>query len=135
MYQFTDSFTAQRTPYSATGVRAIVGQTTANITFTIPAIAYTPEDYHINFTGLELQNTLNSSTPLSSSSNISTVDEVFHITLTGLEEANTYNYTVVSTNCIGSTSTDVINFTTLPAGERSILLILTVMIIIVSLML
>ena len=40
---------------------------------------------------------------------------MYQITLTDLEEANTYNFTVVSTNCIGSTSAEAMNFSTLSA--------------------
>ena len=39
-------------PYPATNVSVTVGQTTATISFTVPAIAYTPETYNINYTGM-----------------------------------------------------------------------------------
>ena len=42
---------------------------------------------------------------------------MYQIKLTGLEEANTYNFTIVSTNCIGNTSSETMNFTTLPASK------------------
>ena len=49
--------------------------------------------------------------------NITAVNLMYQIILTGLEEANTYNFTVVSTNCIGNTSSETMNFTTLPASK------------------
>ena len=52
--------------------------------------------------------------------NITDVNVRYQITLSNLEEANTYNFTVVSTNCIGSTSTVVMNFTTLPSCKCNI---------------
>ena len=109
-------------PYSVTDVSVTVGQTTANISFTVPAIAYTPETYNINYTGIEFQSTLTSSSQAMSTDNITDVNVRYQITLSNLEEANTYNFTVVSTNCIGSTSTVVMNFTTLPSCKYNILL-------------
>ena len=103
--------TAQRSPCAATDISLTVGQTNCTIYFTIPSIACTPEIYHINYIGLELQNTL------TTSSNITAVNLMYQIILTGLEEANTYNFTVVSTNYIGNTSSETMNFTTLPASK------------------
>ena len=104
-------------PDPVTDVSVTVGQTTATISFTVPAIAYTPETYNINYTGLEFQSTLTSSSQVMSTVNITDVNVRYQITLSNLEEANTYNFTVVSTNCIGSTSTVVMNFTTLPSSK------------------
>ena len=67
--------------------------------------------------GLELQNTLTTSSSLVGTDNITAVNMMYQIILTGLEEANTYNFTVVSTNCIGNTSSETMNFTTLPASK------------------
>ena len=106
---------AQRTPYPATDINVIAGQTIATISFTIPAIAYTPETYNINYTGLEFQFKLTSSSQIMSTGNITDVKVRYQITLSNLEEANTYSFSVVSTNCIGSTNTILMNFTTLPS--------------------
>ena len=107
---------AAERPLIPIDVNTSVAETSANITFTIPAIAYTPEQYHIEFIGMELQNNLTNSTVISGTGNITATDLVYTITLNGLEEANSYNFSVVSTNCQGSTRTQVENFTTLPAG-------------------
>ena len=107
--------TAQRKPYPVINVTSIVGEINCTIYFTIPFIAYTPEIYHINYIGLELQNTLTTSSSLVGTNNITAVNLMYQIILTGLEEANTYNFTVVSTNCIGNTSSETMSFSTLPA--------------------
>ena len=78
-------------------VSILVSQTTANITFSIPAIAYTQEQYRIEFIGLELQNTLMNSTVIDGEQNTSTISQSYSVTLTGLEESNSYNFTIVST--------------------------------------
>ena len=108
---------AQRSPHAAIDISSTVGQTNCTIYFTIPSIAYTPEIYHINYIGLELQNTLTTSSSLVGTNNITAVNLMYQITLTNLEEANTYNFTVVSTNFIGNTSSETMNFTTLPASK------------------
>ena len=104
-----------RNPHAVIDISSTVGQTNCTIYFTIPSIAYTPETYHINYIGLELQNTLTTSSSLVGTDNITAVNLMYQIILTGLEEANTYNFTVVSTNCIGNISTETMSFSTLPA--------------------
>ena len=120
-------------PNFVTDVSVTVGQTNANISFTVPAIAYTSETYNVNYTGLEFQSTLNSSSQIMSTDNITDVNVRYQITLSNLEEANTYNFTVVSTNCIGSSiSTIVMNFTTLPSCKCNILLTICIVVSIYS---
>ena len=108
-------FIAARSPYVPANVTTTVTQTTATFTFIISAIAYTPEIYYIQYIGLELQNVLSSSTLVIGPDDITIIDETYSITLSGLEEANTYEFTVVSTNCVGNVTTEVMDFTTLPA--------------------
>ena len=106
---------ASQLPYSAQDIRVVsLMNTIATISFTIPSIAYTPETYTIQYIGLDLQNMLKGSIS-EQSPNITATNMKYQITLTGLEEANTYNFTVVSTNCIGNTSSQTMSFTTLPA--------------------
>ena len=105
---------AESLPNEAVYVAASTGPTTANITFTILNIAYTPENYSISYEGLELQTTITDSMTVMSSSNISATNEQYSILLSGLEEDNTYSFNIVSTNCIGSTNTSIMNFTTQP---------------------
>ena len=99
-------------PVVATNIISAAGATTANISFIISNIAYTPESYTIRYTGQTFQTTPATSMLRMSSDNISMVNESYIFTLRGLEEANTYTYTVHSTNCHGTTSTAVMSFTT-----------------------
>ena len=105
-------------PVVATSVISTAGAITANISFIIPNIAYTPENYTIRYTGKTFQTTQATSMPRMSSDNISAVNERYMFTLRGLEEANTYNFTVNSTNCHGTTSTAVMNFTTISTRKE-----------------
>ena len=57
-----------------------------------------------------------------SSDNISMTNERYMFTLRGLEEANTYSFTVDSTNCNGTTSTAVMNFTTESTCKKGMVL-------------
>ena len=108
---------ASQAPYSAQDISVVsLMNTSATISFTIPSIAYTLETYTIQYIGLDLSNMLKNSIS-EQSPNITATNMNYQITLSGLEEANTYNFTVVSTNCIGNTSSDTMNFTTLPGCE------------------
>ena len=71
--------------------------------------------HYIQYIGQELQNVLRSSTLVTGPDDITVINTMYSITLTGLEEANTYEFTVVSTNCIGNATTEVMEFTTLSA--------------------
>ena len=112
MFLLISFFTAISSPVVATIIMLSAGATTANISFIIPNIAYTPENYTIRYTGETFQTTQATLMLRMSSDNISTVNERYMFILRGLEEANTYIYTVDSTNCNGTTSTAVMNFTT-----------------------
>ena len=101
-------------PFAATSVTTIPEITSANVSFIIPNTSYANENYSISYTGQQFQATQTvSMTRMSSSS----VDKpiMIYIVLTGLEEDNVYQFTVDSSNCLGSTRTRVMNFTTLPA--------------------
>ena len=106
---------AARPPLTPVNITTILTSTTAIITFIVPAIAYTPEEHHIQYIGLELQNEQKISSAIVGQSNLSTINVEYSITLGGLEEDNTYNFSVVSVNCIGSVTTSTMNFTTQPS--------------------
>ena len=108
-------FTAPRQPFVPVNVTTTVTETTATITFIVPVIAYTPEMHYIQYIGQELQNVLRGSTPVTGPDDINVINTTYSIMLTGLEEANTYDFTVVSTNCIGDATTEVMKFITLSA--------------------
>ena len=52
------------------------------------------------------------SDPVESGSDFEAVNQVFSVALTGLVDTTTYFYQVVATNGQGSTSSDVLSFTT-----------------------
>ena len=108
-------YSAARPPFTPVNVTTIVTSTTAIITFTVPAIAYTPEEHYIQYIGLQLQNEQKISSKIVGQNILSTINVEYSITLGGLEEDNTYNFSVVSVNCIGSVTTSTMNFTTLPS--------------------
>ena len=89
---------------------------TATISYLI-AIADAPERYRVEYWGLELQPHLIVTDFMYSSTDITATNQSFTVTLTGLEEANTYNFVVVAVNCLGNTTTKVMNFTTLSTCE------------------
>ena len=99
-------------PHPATSINVTRGTTNVTISFTVPDIAYyAVETYSINYTDLELQNT-STSYCNSTSARVQKT-----ISLTGLEEYRNYSFIIISTNCIGSTSTAVANFTTLSSSK------------------
>lgn len=104
-------------PFAANNVTFTIGATTANISFTIPKLSCAPENYSIIYIGLLFQTKLTVSGITMSTSNISTVNKRYMIALTDLEEDNTYQFIVNSTNCLGATTTEAMNFTTLPTCE------------------
>ena len=94
----------------------------ANITFTITSVTYTPETYSIQY-GISASN-LDLTSDNVTSRGVDTVhsfigltNEVYSITLTGLTINTNYSFRVVAMNTNGSSSTDVFNFTTAEARE------------------
>ena len=104
--------TGKTAPHPATSIIVTPGTTNVTISFTVPDIAYyTVETYSINYTDLELQNTSTSYCD-STSTRIQK-----SVSLTGLENYRKYSFIIVSTNCIGSTNTTLMNFTTLSSSK------------------
>ena len=71
--------------------------------------------YRVEYRGRELQPDLTVTEFNTSSTDITDTNVSYTVMLSGLEEANTYDYVVVAINCLGNTTTDVMNFTTLPS--------------------
>ena len=108
-------------PFIPVQVHSTVTTTTANISWTVPVIAYTPENYTVTYNGLELQTELRvSELILGDPTDILATNSKYSVLLENLEEANTYHYTVNAINCNGTTPTDVMNFTTLPDSKISV---------------
>ena len=104
--------TGKTAPHPATSIIVTPGTTNVTISFTVPDIAYyAVETYSINYTDLELQYTS------TSYCNSTSARVQKSISLTGLEEYHNYSFIIVSTNCIGSTNTAPMNFTTLSSSK------------------
>ena len=90
-----------------TGVR----HNTATIHWTVPRIAYTPENYTVHF-----GTSLGSLTPFNqqqqSGDNFTATNLQFSLQLTGLSAGTTYYYQVVAVNSVGSTASVEQSFTT-----------------------
>ena len=98
-------------PHPVSSINVTPGTTNVTISFTVPDNAYyAVETYSIIYTDLELQNT----STIYCNSNSGRTQK---ITLNGLEEYHNYSFVIVSNNCIGSTNTTVMNFTTLSSSE------------------
>ena len=85
----------------------------ATILWTVPRIAYSPENYNVHF-----GTSPGSLTPFSqqrqSGDNFTATNLPFSIQLTGLSAGTTYYYQVVAMNSAGSTASVEQNFTTAP---------------------
>ena len=115
-------FSGSHPPFTPVQVQSTVTTTTANISWTVPVIAYTPENYTVTYYGLELQPvTRVSELILGDPTDILATDRMYFVVLENLEETNTYIYTVNAINCNGTTTTDARNFTTLPDSEITFL--------------
>ena len=112
------SSTVSHPPFPPEYVQSTVSTTIANISWTVPVIAYTPENYTVTYYGLELQpETRQSQTIVGEPTDILAMDRMYYVLLEDLEEANTYHYTVNAINCNGTTNTVLMIFTTLPSGK------------------
>ncbi len=84
--------------------------TTAQIQWSIPRIAYTPEQYTVEY-GTSPGSLSQSSAVVSGSTDLAAVDRQYSVEVTGLLEGSTYYYRVVAHNTYGSTSSNVYTFT------------------------
>ena len=100
-------------------MRSDVSTTTANILWIVPAgVQYYPVNYTVIYHGLKLQTESRMSEWIvSDPTNNPATSRTYFVLLEVLEEANTYIYTVEAISSKGTTSTDVLHFTTLPDSE------------------
>ena len=107
-------------PISPVQMESTVTATTANITWTASVMSCLPENYTVLFHGLELQPELRETELIVGDTiNIQVPNRVHFVLLERLEEANRYIYTLRIFNHNGMTSTDMMQFTTLPDCELS----------------
>ena len=90
-------------PYEVTNVTITTSSTSISISWTVPYIAYTNEQYYIQYKGLDLQPYLYSTPLINGSMDISATNFHYTTTVYDLEEGNSYNISIVAKNCIGET--------------------------------
>lgn len=86
--------------------------TSVVIRFTVPVVAYTLESYQIMYKGILLQTQTNYSDQVNGNTDITIRNQNYTIEISGLEEDNSYNFSVISSNCVGNTSSTFGIFTT-----------------------
>lgn len=95
----------------------IISSTTVNISFSVHNISYTPETYHVVYQGLVFQTTVQSSERISGPTDITVRNQFYDIVINQLEEASNYTFRIISTNCIGNTSSQIVNLVTKESCE------------------
>ena len=91
----------------------------AVIIWTIPSVAYTFEQYRVNYG--QSQDSLTMTSEILDSTDLNAVNVTYNVTLNGLYPYSTYYIQVESTNSESSSFTSVQNFTTSEEGIYSYL--------------
>ena len=106
-------------PVVPTGIMVVgVTGTTAIITWIVPYIEYTSEQYTIFYgeTPVALDG---STTPVPSYSDTTLVNQTYTVALTGLDAVTTYYFLIESENSELFARTEIMEFTTTEAGETT----------------
>ena len=90
--------------------------TTATVQWTVPVIAYTPETYIVSYSTRSLTRQVLMSDPVESGADFDAVNQMFSVELTGLEPNTAYNYQVISSNTVGSNTSEAKTLTTTPGS-------------------
>jgi len=95
--------------------RSIPYSTEALVSWRVGKIAYTQENYHVEF-GVSNDALTMRSEAVNGSSNLTSINQLYSVTLTGLDPFTQYYYTVVATNSFITAQTTVQAFQTTEAG-------------------
>ena len=90
--------------------------TTATVQWAVPLIAYTPETYVVSYSTGSLTRQVLMSDPVESGADFEAVNQMFSVELTGLNPNTAYNYQVISSNIIGTSTSEAKNLTTTPGS-------------------
>ena len=94
-------------PLPPTNVRvASSDATTATVLWTVPLIAYTPETYVVSYSTGSLKRQVLMSGPVESGADFDAEDQTFSVELTELEPNTAYNYQVISSNTVGTNTSE-----------------------------
>ena len=102
-------------PMQPTDLRVIsTDATTATVQWTVPLIAYTPETYVVSYSTGSLTRQVLMSDPVESGVDFDAVNQTFSVELTRLTPNTTFNYQVISSNIIGTNTSETKTLTTTP---------------------
>lgn len=93
----------------------IINATAVSITWLVPSIAFTPENYSIEYSPNHRNLDINSQS-LQGSTNLTATDIMYSLILFDLLPFTQYYYRVVSTNLVGTSQSGIHQFRTPPAG-------------------
>ena len=94
-------------PMQPTIVRVVsTDATTATVQWTVPLIAYTPETYIVSYSTGNVNFQVRMSDPVESGADFDAVNQMFSVELTGLEPNTAYNYQVISSNIVGTNTSE-----------------------------
>lgn len=93
----------------------IINATAVSITWLVPSIAFTPENYSIEYSPNHGNLDINSQS-LQGSTNLTATDIIYSLILFDLLPFTQYYYRVVSTNLLGTRQSGIHQFRTPPAG-------------------
>ena len=100
----------------ATNVMVVnVTSRTAVITWTISRVIFTAEEYVVYYG--QSSDSLTMMSEVLYGTDLEAVDVMYKVTLSELEQLSTYYYSIVSSNSFTSTTTAILNFTTIQEGN------------------
>ena len=88
---------------------------TAVITWTISRVIFTAEEYVVYYG--QSSDSLTMMSEVLYGTDLEAVNVMYKVTLSELEQLSTYYYNIVSSNSFTSTTTAVLNFTTIQEGN------------------
>ncbi len=92
------------------------GSTEATISWIVQTIAYTPEEYYIQY-GVDMNSLVMTSERLNGSLNLTSSNVVYSIILTNLQPYTQYYYRIVAENSFTTSQTSTLMFRTSEAGK------------------
>ena len=106
----------RRSPVQPTMVQTVnTTSSSTTVQWVVPYLSYTPEQYTIRY-GTAEEMLDQRTTPLSSTTDIASVNTTYQLALQGLAPNTIYHFQLHSTNTFGETTTVIMTFTTSEAG-------------------
>ena len=102
-------------PFQPIVMDVAIEPNSVTISWTVANIAFDHENYTVIY-GTERAVLQNTSEVVEGDHNVFATDGVFNVTIAGLTPFTTYYYILLANNSIGSTSSNLMNFTTNETG-------------------